>query len=315
MGNLFATPLPETAEFAAEFLRVQAAVAASACSPLQLEFVELKIVCAQYWLGKSRLYASIHASNSRGWLGAVNCKSDPYVCEGARLAHRRPHAWRSAQIEFFTRLLAQLEQEKSALQQGRPVLESPLPAIDEPPQTLREGSPSCTPCDGCKAFIDKLNSLEPFVRHSQESATGLTDFDWLPRLSGGDVGCCDLLAQPGTLSGMPDHVRVAGGAEGVHGASLASGAPYGAGAGAGAGTSGNLAMTAEYQPAAGMRFTTRDSGSEGGCLRGRRALHTEDGSGTADADRKEDDGSHMEGNGDEAAEVAQVWVYKEADVE
>ncbi|KAL4856698.1 hypothetical protein ACK3TF_003105 [Chlorella vulgaris] len=95
MGNLFATPLPETAEFAAEFLRVQAAVAASACSPLQLKFVELKIVCAQ--------------------------------------------------------------------------------------------------------------------------------------------------------------VRVAGGAEGVHGASLASGAPYGAGAGAGAGTSGNLAMTAEYQPAAGMR--------------------------------------------------------------
>jgi hypothetical protein len=61
MGNLFATPLPETAEFAAEFLRVQAAVAASACSPLQLEFVELKIVCAQVrarggpgsWMGGS----------------------------------------------------------------------------------------------------------------------------------------------------------------------------------------------------------------------------------------------------------------------
>jgi FAD/FMN-containing dehydrogenase len=35
-------------------------------------------------------------------------------------------------------------------------------------------------------------------------------------------------------------------------------------------------------------------------------LLPQDGSGTADADRKEDDGSHMEGNGDEAAEVAQV---------
>lgn len=35
-------------------------------------------------------------------------------------------------------------------------------------------------------------------------------------------------------------------------------------------------------------------------------LLPQDGSGTADADSKEDDGSHMEGNGDEAAEVAQV---------
>jgi hypothetical protein len=57
MGNLFATPVPETEEFKTEFLRVQAAVAALPAEPdsqgdvescqLRLQFVQLKIACAQ----------------------------------------------------------------------------------------------------------------------------------------------------------------------------------------------------------------------------------------------------------------------------
>ncbi|KAI3427931.1 hypothetical protein D9Q98_006323 [Chlorella vulgaris] len=232
MGNLFASPVPETEEFATEFLRVQAAVAALPAEPdsqgdiescqLRLQFVQLKIACAQYWLHKARIWARFHES--------------------------------------------QLEQEKLALQEGQAVLESSLPAIDEVPQTVDvEG---CTPCDGCMGSIDEVDSFEPLVRHSQDSATGLTDFYWLPCLGcggpaigpdtspaatrGGSArqpvdGCGDARSLAGSSPDTPDHAREAGveaRRQGMTDASLvaASGTSCGtdAGASAAAGTTSSL---------------------------------------------------------------------------
>ncbi|KAI3427933.1 hypothetical protein D9Q98_006324 [Chlorella vulgaris] len=292
MGNLFASPVPETEEFATEFLRVQAAVAALPAEPdsqgdiescqLRLQFVQLKIACAQYWLHLARTWATYHESQVKGYPWGQDCRRTPYVCDGGKLAHRRPAAWRRCQEAFFNRLLARLEQEKLALQEGHAVLESSLPAIDEVPQTVDVESPSCTPCDRCQRAIAEVNSCEPLVRHSQDSATGLTDFYWLPCLGRGGPaigpdtpaaatregsarqpvdGCGDARSQAGSSPDTPDHAREAGGEarrQGMTDASLvaASGTSCGTDAGASAaaaGTSSSLPVTDELQPAAGTR--------------------------------------------------------------
>lgn len=87
---------------------------------------------------------------------AQTCTMKPYICEGGLLAHQRPAAWRRTQESFFCRLLALLEEERSALQEGRLVSASPLPALDEVPHTLPV-DPSPAPCWMCSKYIAKVS--------------------------------------------------------------------------------------------------------------------------------------------------------------
>ncbi|KAL4856690.1 Transcription initiation factor TFIID subunit 14b [Chlorella vulgaris] len=188
MGNWLIKPLPHRPEFVAEFLRVQAAVAAQEALQeldgdlqcllqLRLQFVDLKIVCAKYWRDKTRDMAGYHEKEMNGWMliPAQTCTMKPYICEGGLLAHQRPAAWRRTQESFFCRLLALLEEERSALQEGRLVSASPLPALDEVPHTLPV-DPSPAPCWMCSKYIAKVHKLEP----GEHSPKGVTGFCWLP---------------------------------------------------------------------------------------------------------------------------------------
>jgi hypothetical protein len=206
MGNWLIKPLPHRPEFVAEFLRVQAAVAAQEARQeldgdlqlllqLRLQFVDLKIVCAkvgsragsaatvlkfdwlallaaepsclfvlkplQYWRDKTRDMAGYHEKEMNGWMliPAQTCTMKPYICEGGLLAHQRPAAWRRTQESFFCRLLALLEEERSALQEGRLVSASPLPALDEVPHTLPV-DPSPAPCWMCSKYIAKVSGWD-----------------------------------------------------------------------------------------------------------------------------------------------------------
>ncbi|KAI3432431.1 hypothetical protein D9Q98_003984 [Chlorella vulgaris] len=192
MGNWLIKPLPHRPEFVAEFLRVQAAVAAQealqeldgdlqSLLQLRLQFVDLKIVCAKYWRDKTRDMAGYHEKEMNGWMliPAQTCTMKPYICEGGLLAHQRPAAWRRTQESFFCRLLALLEEERSALQEGRLVSASPLPALDEVPHTLPV-DPSPAPCWMCSKYIAKVYKLEPRVQRSEHSPKRVTGFCWLP---------------------------------------------------------------------------------------------------------------------------------------
>lgn len=192
MGNWLIKPLPHRPEFVAEFLRVQAAVAAQealqeldgdlqSLLQLRLQFIDLKIVCAKYWRDKTRDMAGYHEKEMNGWMliPAQTCTMKPYICEGGLLAHQRPAAWRRTQESFFCRLLALLEEERSALQEGRLVSASPLPALDEVPHTLPV-DPSPAPCWMCSKYIAKVHKLEPRVQRSEHSPKGATGFCWLP---------------------------------------------------------------------------------------------------------------------------------------
>jgi hypothetical protein len=70
-------------------------------------------------------------------------------CFNVSLECQRAVAWRRTQHAFYHRLLALLEEEKSALQQRCPAMEIPLPSLEAVPEALPIGDDICSSCTLC----------------------------------------------------------------------------------------------------------------------------------------------------------------------
>jgi hypothetical protein len=67
-------------------------------------------------------------------------------CFNVSLESQRAVAWRLTQEAFYHRLLALLEEEKSALLQRCPAMEVPLPTLEASPEPLPVGDDICGLC-------------------------------------------------------------------------------------------------------------------------------------------------------------------------
>ncbi|KAI3432438.1 hypothetical protein D9Q98_003991 [Chlorella vulgaris] len=175
MGN---TLSPRYAEFAAEYKRLEAAIAAEEAKPtldrdaavlreLNLELLKLKIGSADYWCHIAHNLADTHELVPEICYCCEVHPSDG-CCRGVRRAHNNSATWRRSQEAFYRQLLAALEEEKAAWQHRRPVTAAPLPALPEMPMAewvLPEGIPCCP---SCISFLRKFNKEEPLLRHRHE---------------------------------------------------------------------------------------------------------------------------------------------------
>ncbi|KAI3426979.1 hypothetical protein D9Q98_006923 [Chlorella vulgaris] len=173
MGN--SHPQPGSWEFAAEFQRIEAAIAAEEAKfelqrnaeslrQLHLRLIDLKIACAKYWSAEIQYFIERHKHAA-----TYGC------CLNVGLESQRAVAWRRSQLAFYHRLLALLEEEKSALQQRCPAMEVPLPTLEAVPEALPVGDNICHTC----ARYMRLIGYEPQLRRGQDGS--LQNFTWLPR--------------------------------------------------------------------------------------------------------------------------------------
>ncbi|KAL4854314.1 hypothetical protein ACK3TF_005002 [Chlorella vulgaris] len=175
MGN--SHPQPGSWDFAAIFLRIEAAIAAEEAKfelqrnaeslrQLHLQLIDLKIACAKYWSAETQYFIERHKHAA-----TYGC------CLNVGQESQRAVLWRCTQEAFYHRLLALLEEEKSALQQRCPAMEVPLPVLEASPEPLPVGNAICHTC----ARYMRLTGYEPLLRRGQDGS--LQNFTWLPRSS------------------------------------------------------------------------------------------------------------------------------------
>ncbi|KAI3427034.1 hypothetical protein D9Q98_006975 [Chlorella vulgaris] len=172
MGN---THAPPSREFVAEFYRTEAAIAAEEAKfelqrnaeslrQLHLRLIDMKIACTKYWCRETHLLVAQHEDAAE-----MGC------CLNVSLECHRAAAWRRTQNRFYHRLLALLEEEKSALQQRCPAMEVSLPTLEATPEPLPVGDSICSTC----TFLLTRIRWEPQLRSGQDGS--VQDFKWMPR--------------------------------------------------------------------------------------------------------------------------------------
>jgi hypothetical protein len=181
MGN---THAPPSREFVAEFYRTEAAIAAEEAKfelqrnaeslrQLHLRLIDMKIVCTKVrWRGGLKRacvcsggggggggvnYAAvahrIHVPSLQYWCRETHLlvaqhedAAEMGCCLNVSLECHRAAAWRRTQNRFYHRLLALLEEEKSALQHRCPAMEVSLPTLEATPEPLPVGDSICSTC-------------------------------------------------------------------------------------------------------------------------------------------------------------------------
>ncbi|KAI3426991.1 hypothetical protein D9Q98_006935 [Chlorella vulgaris] len=172
MGN--SHPQPGSNEFAAEFQRIEAAISCEEAKfelqrdteslrQLHLQLIDMKIACAKHWCTFTSELVKRHKNAAK-----LSC------CFNVSLECQRAVAWRRTQHAFYHRLLALLEEEKSALQQRCPAMEIPLPSLEAVPEALPIGDDICSSCTLCL----RLLRWEPLLHCGQDGS--VQDFKWLP---------------------------------------------------------------------------------------------------------------------------------------
>jgi hypothetical protein len=94
-----------------------------------------KLPFLQYWSAEIQYFIERHKHAA-----TYGC------CLNVGLESQRAVAWRRSQLAFYHRLLALLEEEKSALQQRCPAMEVPLPTLEAVPEALPVGDNICHTC-------------------------------------------------------------------------------------------------------------------------------------------------------------------------
>ncbi|KAL4855361.1 hypothetical protein ACK3TF_004095 [Chlorella vulgaris] len=133
MGNTHSQP---SRGFEADFHRIEAAIAAEEAKfelqrnaeslrQLHLQLIDMKVACTKYWLTETHYLMDRHERSAN-----MSC------CSNVGLECHRAATWRRTQNTFYHRLLAFLEEEKSALQQRCPAMEVPLPTLEATPEPV-----------------------------------------------------------------------------------------------------------------------------------------------------------------------------------